>query len=117
MVAAFKKFISNYFNFKDRTTRADYWWVILDMCILGFVLGFILGLIGSSQEVMNIVLLVIELLLIIPSLSLSVRRLHDINKSGWFLLLGLIPVVGSIILIVFYCTPSINENNKYGAVE
>ncbi len=117
MVAAFKKFISNYFNFKGRSTRKDFWFTILDIFIITIIIGFIVGPLQLEDKIVNLILELYGLILIIPMLSLEIRRLHDINKSGWWILLSLIPGIGSIILIVFYCTPSINENNKYGAIE
>lgn len=57
---------------------------------------------------------ILGLAFLLPSLGLSVRRLHDINKSGWFILLGLIPLVGAIILIVWACKESDPHPNNYG---
>lgn len=52
--------------------------------------------------------------IIIPGFALSIRRLHDLNKSGWWILLGLIPIVGGIILIIWYCFSSVDAGNRYG---
>ena len=60
--------------------------------------------------------LVLGLALLLPGLGLSVRRLHDIGKSGWWLLIALIPLVGAIILLVWYCKESDFEPNEYGPV-
>lgn len=114
MVEATKKMFTNYANFNGRTSRRDYWLAILGYFIISFVLGFISGLIfGTDKGVTSIVSIVFGLATIIPMLAMDVRRLHDINKSGWFLLLEFIPLVGSIILLVFACMPSVNENNNY----
>jgi len=53
--------------------------------------------------------------MIVPSIAVAIRRLHDTNKTGWFLLLGLIPFVGAIILLVFYIMEGTNGPNEYGA--
>lgn len=117
MVEAYKKFWRNYTNFSGRSTVSDYWFVFLANVIIGFVIGFIDGLMGESAiQISNVVVIIYTIATLIPSLALSIRRLHDTNKSGWFLLLGLIPIVGQIILLVFYLSGSVNEGNKYGKI-
>ena len=115
MVEATKKaFIENYANFKGRTNRSDFWWAILGYFIASFIVGFVGGLLfGTSENNVNILTTVFMLATIVPALALEVRRLHDINKSGWFVLFSLIPFVGSIILIILFCGDSVNENNAY----
>ena len=115
MVEATKKaFIDNYANFKGRTNRADFWWAILGYLIVSFVVGFVGGLIfGTNDNGTNVLTLIFSLATIVPSLALDIRRLHDINKSGWYVLLSLIPLVGGIILIIWFCGASVNENNAY----
>jgi len=117
MVEAYKKFWRNYTNFSGRSTVADYWWVVLCNAIIGFVIGFIGGLAGeSATSLVTVVVGIYELAIIIPALALCIRRLHDTNRSGWFILMGLIPFVGGIILIVFMCLKSVDEGNKYGPI-
>lgn len=117
MIEAYKKFFRNYANFKDRSTRKDYWLVILINIIIGFCVGLIGGFLGEEAEkVCTVVVGIYSLATLIPSLALEVRRLHDINKSGWFILISLVPAVGSIILLVFLCMDSVNENNQYGKI-
>lgn len=123
MIEAYKKFWSNYANFNGRTSRADYWWTflanVLVGMIIGFVCGFISGLTGASNVEASsglpaLLSLLYSLAIFVPSLALAVRRLHDINKSGWYLLMGLIPLAGGIILLVYYLSDSVNTNNQYG---
>lgn len=123
MIEAYKKFWSNYANFNGRTSRADFWWTVLANflveMIIGFVCGFISGLTGASNGDASSVLPTLlsslySLAIFVPSLALAVRRLHDINKSGWYLLMGLIPLAGGIILLVYYLSDSVNTNNQYG---
>lgn len=130
MVNAVKEYFTNYFNFKGRTSRATFWWTVLGILLMTFVVSFIATLIfgapPASENIQtiedlkayytsgsNVVTIIWTLLLVIPSLAMSVRRLHDINKSGWFYLLSFIPFVGSIILFIFYCLPAVNEGNNY----
>lgn len=106
----------NYCNFKGRSSRSEYWWFALFNIIVGVVLGIVLGIIGVSENVINGISSLLTLALFLPGLGLSVRRLHDIGKSGWWLFLALIPLVGAIILFIWYCKDSELEVNQYGPV-
>ena len=110
MIEATKKaYITNYANFKGKTTRADFWWAVLGIFILSFIVSLVGGLIfGNSESGTNILSSIFSLITLIPGIALEVRRLHDIGKSGWWLLISLIPLVGGIILIIWYCQPSKN---------
>ena len=80
--------------------------------LIGLSLGVIAGLLNVPALVYLAYLW--SLAVFIPSLAVSVRRLHDIGRSGWWLLLSLIPLVGAIILIIWYCTDSQPGANQYG---
>ena len=83
--------------------------------IIVFVVSFLSGLLGGGiAKLFSVVIALYSLALIVPGLVICVRRLHDINKSGWFILIGLIPAVGGIILLVFMCMNSVDEGNQYG---
>ena len=115
MIEATKKMFQNYANFNGRTSRRDFWlallgWYIL-VLVVAFACGFIGGLIGNNAPVFLVVLLVIASVL--PVLAVQVRRLHDINKSGLWYLISFVPCIGAIILLVFYCSKSVDENNNY----
>lgn len=115
MVSAVKKFFVNYVNFKDRTTRRDYWLTVLAGFLFGFAMGFVLGITGQAETTLYYVCLaVVYLALFIPSLAMTVRRLHDINKSGWAIFIALFPIIGSLILFAYEVQPSVTENNNYG---
>lgn len=104
----------NYCNFTGRASRSEYWWWVLFMAILGFVIGFILGLFGASGSTVQVIQGIVGLVFLLPGLGVAVRRLHDINKSGWWLFLTFIPLVGAIILIIWFCKPSDSGVNAYG---
>ena len=105
--------ITNHFaDFNGRARRKEYWMFFLCNFVVSLVLGIVMGLI--SETAANVVNILYSLVLLLPGLSIGVRRLHDTGKSGWFLLLGLIPIVGAIILIVFFCTDSQPGSNEYG---
>lgn len=104
--------ILNYANFKDRTSRSDYWWATLGVFLLALVLGFVFGLLGVVGSFLSWLL---DIALFVPELAMSVRRMHDIGKSGWWLLIGFIPLVGGIILLIWACKAGDPGDNIYGS--
>ena len=82
---------------------------------LGFVLGFIGGLIPALAGLTSVLASLYSLAALIPGIAIVVRRLHDVNKSGWYYFIALIPFVGFILLLIALCTDSVNENNNYNA--
>ncbi len=107
--------LKKYATFSGRATRSEYWFFILFNIIISFVLGFIDGFIGKAgaEESIGIIGSIYSLAVLIPSLAVLARRLHDTNRSGWWMLIGLIPLVGWIILLVFTVGDS-GPDNKYG---
>lgn len=105
--------MQNYCNFDGRASRSEYWWYVLFTVLLSFVIGIAFW---WSETMADIVSGVVGLALILPGLGVAVRRLHDIGKSGWWLLIGFIPLVGGIILIVLFCKDSDMVPNEYGPV-
>lgn len=106
----FKKVVlKNYSNFEGRARRKEYWYFVLINFIISFVLGFISGLAGLTFNNGNsgILDLIYSLLLIVPSIAVGVRRMHDVGKSGWYLL---IPIYN----IVLAATEGEQKRNEYG---
>ena len=104
-----------YCCFTGRASRSEYWWWVLFTALIGFVMGFVMGFVfNANLEATRVVSWIVNLALFLPGLGLCMRRLHDIGKSGWWLLIGLIPVVGLILLIVWFCQPSQPGENQYG---
>ncbi len=110
---------NRYAQFDGRASRSEYWYftlyyvlILLAVGAVSGLLGYLVGNIGSMIGMAAIVLLILALF--IPALAIAIRRLHDSGKSGWFFLLGLIPTIGGIILLVFYCLESQPGTNKYG---
>jgi uncharacterized membrane protein YhaH (DUF805 family) len=99
-----------YVDFSGRARRSEYWWFALFSAILGIVVGIIDAAIHTP-----ILQIIVGLALLLPSLAVGVRRLHDTGKSGWLILLGIIPLVGAIILLVFFCQDSQPGQNAHGA--
>jgi uncharacterized membrane protein YhaH (DUF805 family) len=107
--------LGNYTNFSGRARRSEYWWFTLTSVIVSVVLNIVGSVSDGMNAVAGLVLVVYSLGTLIPSLAVAVRRLHDTGRSGWMLLLALIPLVGAIILIVFAVSDSAKGSNKYGA--
>jgi uncharacterized membrane protein YhaH (DUF805 family) len=104
----------NYVNFSGRAVRSEFWfWVlfaILASIVAGIIDAVLFGLDGSSA-----IESLVGLALFLPGLAVSVRRLHDTDRTGWWILLGLIPLIGIIILIVWYCQRGTIGANRFGA--
>jgi uncharacterized membrane protein YhaH (DUF805 family) len=109
---AIKSGFNNYVGFTGRARRSEYWYWTLFVVIVSFVVGFVGGV---NSDLSNIITAIVSLALFLPGLAMSVRRLHDNDRSGWFVLLALIPLVGFIILLVFYVQEGTPGDNKFGA--
>jgi len=94
-----------YFDFKGRATRSEYWYFILFCSIVSFIIS--IGIISIPE--LSIVTFLFYLLTLFPLIAVTTRRLHDRNRSGWWQLMGLLPFVGSIILLVWYCSASLDD--------
>ena len=124
--AAAKRFFKKYATFSGRASRSEYWWWTLIVIIISFVLNMLslaLGGNGVDQNgamtmsagasVINIIAGLWALATIIPSLALAWRRLHDTDRSGAWYLLILIPLIGAIILIVWFASPAKPEGQRF----
>jgi uncharacterized membrane protein YhaH (DUF805 family) len=111
----FLKCLSQYADFNGRARRKEYWMFILFGFIFGVVAGIIDATFGTLNYELGIGLIggILSFALFIPSIAVSVRRLHDIGKSGWMLLIAVIPIIGSIWLFILYISDS-TEANSYG---
>ena len=111
LVAAWKRVVlERYALFSGRAGRAEFWWFFL----ANLIVGAILSLLGRAATIFVILYALYGLALIIPSLAVSIRRLHDIGRSGWWILIGLIPIVGVIVLLIFHATAGEPLPNSYG---
>jgi len=108
--------VKKYATFSGRSQRSEYWYFLLFYLIIYVVLAIIDGVTGSYSMQAGIGLLtgILSLALFLPSLAVTVRRLHDTDRSGWWILIGLIPLIGGIILIVFLAQDSTAGANRFG---
>lgn len=105
------KVLKNYVGFQGRAKRKEYWMFVL----INGIISTVLVLLGSQIEIFLFLVGLYSLAVLLPSLAVSIRRLHDTGRSGWWLFISLIPLIGSIILLVFMCQDSRENENQYGA--
>ena len=110
MQICFKKF----FNFKDRASRSEYWYFQLVFAIVSLPLFIYEDSSNDTHLIYTGISAIIVLILFIPAISVSVRRLHDINKSGWFVIISVIPYIGWIILAIMLIGKGTLGKNKFG---
>ena len=90
---------TKYADFSGKATRPEFWWYVLFIFLVSFILAFVSPLLGG----------IFSLATLIPSIAVTTRRLHDTNRSGWWQLIGLVPIVGFIVLLVFLTQESKGE--------
>ncbi len=103
--------LKKYVVFGGRARRKEYWYFALFNLIFALVLGVIDGLVGTYSVLSSLY----SLAVLLPAIGVSVRRLHDTGRSGWWLFIGLIPLIGAIILLVYMVSDSQAGTNEYGA--
>lgn len=103
-----------YVDFTGRATRSEFWYWVLFVVLIGIVAGILDNILFRNSTATPITGLV-NLAVLLPGLAVVFRRLHDVNRSGWWILLNLIPVIGTLILIfLFYIQDSQPGDNQYG---
>jgi uncharacterized membrane protein YhaH (DUF805 family) len=100
----------HYVKFDGRASRPAFWWWFLFGVLVGIGATIIDAIIGTFGVVGGLV----SLALLLPNLSVAIRRLHDTDHTGWWVLIGLIPIVGFIVLLIFYLRQSDPGENQYG---
>jgi uncharacterized membrane protein YhaH (DUF805 family) len=102
--------LKQYAVFDGRARRQEYWMFILIHVIIVIVLSTIEGVIGLGGMLSTIYTLAV----LVPNIAVAVRRLHDTSRSGWWVLIGFIPLIGLIVLIIFFVQDSTPGSNEYG---
>lgn len=102
--------LKKYAVFSGRARRQEYWMFTLISIVISIVLAIADAAFGTN----SVIGAVFSLAVFLPTLAVTVRRLHDTDRSGWWVLFGLIPVVGWIVLLVFMCLDTMPHHNKYG---
>ena len=108
--------LKKYAVFSGRARRKEYWFFVLFNIIVSIILAVIDGVTGTldSESGMGLLGLIYTLAILMPALAVSVRRLHDTGRSGWWLLILLIPLIGTIVILIFMVQDSKPEENQYG---
>jgi uncharacterized membrane protein YhaH (DUF805 family) len=106
----------NYVVFNGRATRSAFWYFYLFTALVGVAISVVERAIGSSDVLsgFGIISLIWSLAIILPTLGLMIRRLHDANHTGWWILIAFLPFIGAIVLIIFWATAGTQGDNKYG---
>jgi uncharacterized membrane protein YhaH (DUF805 family) len=103
--------VERYADFQGRAPRSEFWWFWLFYVLLGLVIG---ALSAGSDVLGGILNLVVTLGLLVPSIAVGIRRLHDVDRTGWWILIGLIPLIGTIVLFVFWVQRGTDGDNRFG---
>lgn len=121
--------LKKYAQFNGRSRRKEYWMYVLGLFIVFFIAGVVDTVLGYGEVVHTVapghayygwythngpLTLLVSLGTLIPNLAVTIRRLHDINKSGFWLLIGFVPVIGAIALLVFMCLDGTPDSNRFG---
>lgn len=133
MFKSLKLFFKNYINIKNRATRSEYWFMVLWLIIFSFLQQLIFFIVMSiynnaytmfPRESLKYIFLImaavmflsifILIAILIGLIILTIRRLHDVGKSGFWILLRLIPIIGGMVLLIFLVSPSEKSDNIYG---
>ena len=105
-----KVMTQNYANFSGRARRTEYWMFFLVYFVIALVIGVVEGLLSIGGYLTGIFALVH----LLPSLGVTVRRLHDTGRSGWWILLSFIPIIGALVLLYFMVISGEPQDNAYG---
>lgn len=125
LVSVPKVVLSKYATFSGRASRPEYWWWILALIIASAITGLIDGMIiapmlgfeAFAENAGRPLTMLMSLAIFLPALGVSIRRLHDVDKSGWWVLVGLVPVVGALVLLYFYIQRGDEGANQFGEPE
>lgn len=111
--------LKKYAVFNGRARRKEYWYTALINLIIIFVLdGIKIAIYGSSREGLNpvnIITMIYFISVFIPLIAVTVRRFHDTGRTGWWLLIGFIPIVGYVVFLIFMILKGDPEKNRYGS--
>jgi uncharacterized membrane protein YhaH (DUF805 family) len=112
----FVEALKKYAVFSGRSRRKEYWYFVLFVVIISIALSLIDSLIGAYDRSSGAGLLstIFSLAILIPSIAMSIRRLHDIHRTGWWVLISLVPLIGWIVLLVFHVQDGTPGTNRFG---
>ena len=100
---------SNYVTFSGRAARSEYWFFVLFQCVITLICWILIPF-GLGRTFLGL----FALASFLPAISVTVRRLHDTDRSGWWYWIGLVPLVGAILLLIWFCTRGTSGANRFG---
>ncbi len=108
--------VKKYCNLNGRASRSEYWWFAVACSVINTAASMLDRAIANPEQTgsVGIISVVVYLALLLPNLGVSVRRLHDLNKTGWWLLILFVPIIGVIVYLVFMIMKGTNGVNSYG---
>lgn len=104
--------LRKYADFQGRAPRAEYWWFTLFTILVDVAFSVVAA--ALHEHAIGILGDLVSLALLLPTIAVGARRLHDIDRSGWWQLLNLVPLVGWIIVFVWFCTRGTRGDNRFG---
>ncbi|TNB55062.1 DUF805 domain-containing protein [Campylobacter helveticus] len=107
--------LTKLFCFQGRTSRSEFWWFVLFLTIVSFILRLPLFFLSPDSIFYLSYDAITSLVVGIVGIAIATRRLHDIDKSGWWQLLNLIPLIGFIVLLCWFCEKGTDGENRFGA--
>ena len=115
-VDAVKSAFARFNDFETRSSLSEFWWFMLFYFLVGLVVSIIeFTVFGQGMEMTRgIIDLLVFLVLLVPTISVTARRLHDIGRSGWWQLIGLIPLIGAVILLYWAVKTGEDGDNRFG---
>ncbi len=116
-VQAIQSAFKNYVKFDGRASRSEYWWFALFQILVLIIPDVMMQgeIRNGTPGIFTGLYVILALAFFLPALGLGFRRLHDTNRSAWWLLIALIPLIGAIVLLVFMCLKGTAGPNKFGA--
>jgi uncharacterized membrane protein YhaH (DUF805 family) len=112
-VQAISSVLRNYVGFSGRAARSEYWFWILFVVIVSICLSILDQAVFSDMAAQPLTS-IFSLATFLPSLAVAVRRLHDLDRTGWWVLMSLVPLIGWILLLVWFCTQGTPGVNRFG---
>tara|TARA_E500000178_G_scaffold354629_1_gene424313 strand:+ start:6082 stop:6495 length:414 start_codon:yes stop_codon:yes gene_type:complete len=115
---ATKNYFIKWVDFSSRISRSEYWWGSLGAILVSVVIGFAIGFIGTllgfgTGAILDYASILLQIFLMIAGTALAVRRLHDLDRSGWWLLI-ILTIIGSFLLLYWYCCKGDESENRFG---
>ncbi len=114
MVEWYMLALRRYVDFAGRSRRREYWFFALGNVVIAIVLMLIERMLGMASGGYGILTIIFELAILVPSIAVSIRRLHDTGRSGWWILIAFVPILGALVLLYFMLLDSEPGMNAYG---